>query len=155
MKWAQSLATSHSLFSKYGSDVWTQNCSGAVLWLEQVLRLTRAASAAAVDTLHDPSLLQFVLRHAADAVGGKVGITGLKMCFLRILVFWSKSVFVLSRSPGCNEGSTDSHNPASSIWQSDWDRQSSPEQCVSDLSNFIAKRNVKCHWPWYNSRTAP
>ena len=63
--------------------------------------------------------------------------------------------FVLSRSPGCNEGSTDSHNPASSIWQSDWDRQSSPEQCVSDLSNFIAKRNVKCHWPWYNSRTAP
>ena len=64
-----------------------------MLWLEQVLRLTRAASAAAVDTLHDPSLLQFVLRHTADAVGGKVGITGLKMCLLRILAFWSKSVW--------------------------------------------------------------
>ena len=63
-----------------------------MLWLEQVLRLTRAASAAAVDTLHDPSLLQFVLRHTADAVGGKVGITGLKMCSLKILAFWSKSV---------------------------------------------------------------
>jgi hypothetical protein len=30
-----------------------------------------------VDALHDPPLLQLVLRHAADAVGGEVGVPGL------------------------------------------------------------------------------
>ena len=34
----------------------------------------RAAPAAAVDALHDPPLLQLVLGHPADAVGGEVGV---------------------------------------------------------------------------------
>jgi hypothetical protein len=40
-------------------------------------QLAGAPPAAAVDALHDPALLQLVLRHPADAVGGEVGVPGL------------------------------------------------------------------------------
>ena len=36
-----------------------------------------AAPTAAMDALHDLALLQLVLGHAADAVGGEVGVSGL------------------------------------------------------------------------------
>jgi len=39
--------------------------------------LAGAASTAAVYTLHHPTLLEFLFGHAADAVGGKVGVAGL------------------------------------------------------------------------------
>ena len=39
--------------------------------------LSRTSSTAAMDALHDPALLQLALRHAADAVGGEVGVPGL------------------------------------------------------------------------------
>ena len=55
--------------------------------------LTRAASAATVDTLDNPSLLQFVLGHAADAVGCEVRVTSLEVwswCYCPNVV-WSIS----------------------------------------------------------------
>ena len=39
--------------------------------------LSRATSAATVDALHNPALLQLVLGHAADAVGREVGVSSL------------------------------------------------------------------------------
>lgn len=43
----------------------------------EVSLLARAAATPAVNALHDPPLLQLPLGHAADAVGGEVGVPGL------------------------------------------------------------------------------
>ena len=74
--------------------------------------LPRAAPAATVDTLNNPPLFQFVLGHTADAVGRKIGVTGLKIVvMIHVLNFWSShldaaqaaEIFIALLLPFCNQ----------------------------------------------------